>query len=70
MEIQIAQKRADYFAAGTLVVWDVNPFGEDEIVLKYSASAPENPQIFRRGEVADAEPAVVGWRMRVNDLFA
>jgi Uma2 family endonuclease len=70
METEITQKRADYFAAGTLVVWDVNPFGEDEIVFKYSSSDPQNPQIFRRGEVADAEPAVVGWRMRVDDLFA
>lgn len=69
MEIEIAQKRADYFAAGTLVVWDVNPFGE-EVVKKYSASDPQNPQIFRRGEVADAEPAVAGWKMKVDDLFA
>lgn len=70
MEIEIAQKRADYFAAGTLVVWDVNPFGENEIVFKYSSSDPDNAQIFKRGEVADAEPAVVGWRMNVDDLFA
>jgi len=69
METEIAQKCADYFAAGTLVVWDVNPFGED-VVLKYSANAPDSPQIFRRGQVADAEPAVVGWCMNVDDLFA
>ena len=25
--------------------------------------------IFRRGEIADAEPAVPGWRMAVDDLF-
>jgi len=69
MEIEIAQKRADYFAAGTIVVWDVNPFGED-VVLKYSAQSPDQPQVFRRGEVADAEPAVVGWKMNIDDLFA
>ncbi len=27
-EIEIAAKRADYFAAGTLVVWDVDPIAE------------------------------------------
>ncbi len=70
MEIETAQKRTDYFAAGTLVVWDVDPFSDDIVVRKYSASAPDTPEVFRRGEVTDAEPAVVGWRMDVDDLFA
>ena len=68
MEREIAQKRADYFTAGTLVVWDVDPFGED-VIKKYSASAPDTPQIFRRGDIADAEPAVPGWTMRVDEIF-
>lgn len=53
----MADKRADYFAGGTLVVWDVDLRGAD-IVRKFTAFAPENPTLFRRGEVADAEPAV------------
>ncbi len=68
MESEIAQKRADYFQSGTLVVWDVNPFGED-VVKKYTASNPETPQIFRRGQIADAEPAVPSWRMPVDEIF-
>lgn len=68
-ERAMAQKRADYFAAGTLVVWDVDLLGE-EVVAKYAASAPMNPQIFRRGERAEAEPALLGWRVDVDDLFA
>ena len=68
MESEIAQKRADYFIAGTLVVWDVNPFGED-VIKKYAASDPQTPQIFRRGQIADAEPAVPGWTMRVDEIF-
>lgn len=68
MEREIAQKRADYFTAGTLVVWDVDPFGSD-VIKKYSASAPDTPQIFRRGDIADAEPAVPGWTMRVDEIF-
>jgi Uma2 family endonuclease len=67
-ERAMQQKRADYFAAGTLVVWDVDLQSED-VIRSYKASDPENPVIFRRGEVADAEPAVPGWRMSVDDLF-
>ena len=62
------QKRLDYFAAGTQVVWDVDLLSED--VIKSYAAAPDTPCIFRRGETADAEPAVPGWTMKVDDLFA
>jgi len=62
-------KRADYFAAGTKVMWDVDLLSEYTI-KSYSASAPNAPRIFRRGEAADAEPAVPGWTTRVDDLFA
>lgn len=68
VEEAIAAKRADYFAAGTLVVWDVNLLKE-EVVRVYRASNPQQPQVYRRGEIAEAEPAVPGWSMPVNDLF-
>ncbi len=68
-ELKIAEKRADYFAAGTLVVWDVDLLG-DKVIKSYSASDPDNPKIFRRGEIADAEPALPGWRMPVDSLFS
>jgi Uma2 family endonuclease len=68
-EREIAAKRADYFACGTLVVWDVDLLSED-VIKSYKASDAEHPMIFRRGEIADAEPAVPGWRMAVDDLFA
>jgi Uma2 family endonuclease len=67
-EHAMAEKRADYFACGTLVVWDVDLQSED-VIKSYKASDPAHPVIFRRGETADAEPAVPGWRMAVNDLF-
>lgn len=56
----IAAKRLDYFAAGTLVVWDVDVLKE-EVVRVYRSSNPHKPQVYRRGEVAEAEPAVRGW---------
>jgi Uma2 family endonuclease len=67
-ERDMAAKRADYFACGTLVVWDVDLLSED-VIRAYKASDPEHPVIFRRSETADAEPAVPGWRMAVDDLF-
>lgn len=68
-EAKIARKRRDYFAAGTLVVWEVDLLSDD-VVKVYRATAPDNPTIYRRGEVAEAEPAVPGWTMPVDDLFA
>ena len=68
VEQQIAQKRADYFAAGTLVVWDVDLLS-DGVVRVYRASEPESATIYRRGEIAEAEPAVPAWTMAVVELF-
>lgn len=68
-ERAMAQKRADYFAAGTLVVWDVDLDGHTEVIAKYVASNPHNPQFFGKGDEADAEPAVPGWKMPVDALF-
>lgn len=67
-EGEIARKRADSFAAGTLVVWDVDLLSDD-VIKSYRASAPDNPTICRRGETAEAGPAVPGWTMPVDELF-
>ncbi len=67
-ETEIAAKRRDYFAAGTLVVWDVDLLSED-VVRVYRLSDPDDPKVYRRGELAEAEPAVHGWTMPVDELF-
>lgn len=67
-EIDIAAKRADYFQAGTLVVWDVDPVLE--VIHVYRASDPTNPTTYRQGDVAEAEPAVPGWRVAVAEIFS
>jgi Uma2 family endonuclease len=67
-ERAMAKKRADYFAAGTLVVWDVDLLSDD-VVRVYRASDPEHASVYRRGEIAEAEPAVPEWSMSVDDLF-
>jgi Uma2 family endonuclease len=68
-ERAMAQKRADYFACGTLVVWDVDLLS-DNVIKVYRASHPDNPTLYRRGDMAEAEPAVPGWRISVDELFA
>ncbi len=65
----MAAKRSDYFATGALVVWDVDLLGT-EIIRSYDANSPDTPRVFRRGDIADAEPAVRGWRMSVDQLFS
>ncbi len=68
-EKAMARKRADYFAAGSLVVWDVD-LTSDDVVRVYRASSPTEPAIYHRGEVAAAEPALPGWTMPVDELFS
>jgi Uma2 family endonuclease len=67
-EQAMARKRRDYFAAGTKVVWDVDVLKE-EVIRVYRFDNSEIPQVFGRGETADAEPAVQGWVILVDDLF-
>jgi Uma2 family endonuclease len=67
-EREIKAKIADYFAAGTQVVWDVDLLGDD-VVRKYTPATADASVIFRRGEMADAEPAVPGWKFAVDTLF-
>jgi len=67
-EAELAAKRTDYFAAGTLVVWDVDPV--NETVAAYRAADPSQPRVFRGTETADAEPAVPGWRIALDEVFA
>ncbi|HEX9726541.1 MAG TPA: hypothetical protein VGC53_19850 [Vicinamibacteria bacterium] len=40
-----------------------------ELIRAFRATDPENPAVFRRGEIADAEPALPGFRMPVDDIF-
>ena len=68
-ERDMAAKRADYFAAGTLVVWDVDLLSEDVVRVFRVGDEAIPAAVYRRGELAGAEPAVPGWRMPVDELF-
>ncbi|MCA1667946.1 MAG: Uma2 family endonuclease [Thermomicrobia bacterium] len=63
MDAEYAAKRAEYFAAGTQVVWDVDP--RARTIASYTRSVPETPRRFGPGE-----PALPGWQVFVDDLFA
>ena len=65
-EAEMAAKRADYFEAGTAVVWDVD--FRAGVVRRYRPGEAE-PTVFGAGTEADAEPAVPGWRLAVNWLL-
>ncbi|MHB8645052.1 MAG: Uma2 family endonuclease [Thermomicrobiales bacterium] len=60
-------KRAEYFAAGTVVVWDVDPVAST--ITSYRADRPDTPTIFGLEQIADAEPALPGWRVPARDIF-
>ncbi len=64
-EQEMAEKRPDYFAAGTLVVWDVDVLRE----RVYRADEPNRPTTYRSDDVAEAELALPGWTMPVRDLL-
>jgi Uma2 family endonuclease len=68
-ERRMAAKRADYFAAGTVAVWDVDLEDDAAIVRLYVAGGEQPVAVFGRGQMAHAEPAVTGWTMPVDELF-
>jgi Uma2 family endonuclease len=66
-EAEMTAKRVDYFQAGTLVVWDVDPLAATIACYRGDPNVPV--AVFRRGDSADAEPAVPGWRIGVDEVF-
>jgi len=67
-EKDMRAKRADYFAAGTKVVWDVDVLREG-LIRVYRAADPDSPTVHGRGGMADAAPALPGWSFPVDDIF-
>lgn len=62
-ELEMAAKRADYFQAGTQVVWDVDS------IHVYRANDTNGPTTFVRGQMADALPVLPGWSVSVDWVF-
>jgi Uma2 family endonuclease len=66
-EEEKAAKRADYFEAGTRIVWDVDPVAE--LIHVYRAESPKVEQTYLRDQIGDAEPILPGWRVDLNWIF-
>ena len=66
-EKAMAEKRADYFAAGTKAVWDVDPEGPVFVRLYLSENA-DVPIEFRLGETAHAGAVLPGWQLPVDEI--
>lgn len=62
---QVHAKVADYLAAGTRLVWVVDP--ESERVAVYRSLL--SPRILDRDEELDGEDVLPGFRVRVGDIF-
>lgn len=66
-DLAMRDKRAEYFEAGTLIVWDLDPVSR--IIRSYHRDNPQSPIEYRSGDVASAGEAVPGWQMAVDDMF-
>jgi Uma2 family endonuclease len=66
-DAKMAEKRADYFEAGTRIVWDVDPVAN--MIRAYRAESPDHPVVFVPGQIADAEPVLPGWTLSVESVF-
>jgi Uma2 family endonuclease len=67
-EAEQAAKRKDYFEAGTVIVWDVDP--KAEVIWSYHRDRPDEPTRFAKNQTADAEQAIPGWRISGDEVFA
>lgn len=67
-EARLAAKREEYFAAGTRVVWDVDVLREGNVRV-FTSDEPSRPRVYRRGQRAEAEPALPGWSIAVDELI-
>ena len=50
------------------MVWDVDVLRE-RVVRVYRSEDPNTPAVYRSGDTAEAEPALPGWTMLVDDLL-
>jgi Uma2 family endonuclease len=70
-ERAMAEKRADYFAAGTETIWDVDLQSETDTVRVFRGGEAETPDAtYGRTGTAEAEPALPGFEMPVDALFS
>jgi len=63
---EMARKRKEYFAAGTRLVWEINPKGRS--VKAYSA--PDKFTLLTHNQSLDGAPVLRGLKINLRELFA
>jgi Uma2 family endonuclease len=63
---EMERKRRDYFEAGTLLVWEIDP--KKEIIDVYTA--PDSIKRLTKSDTLTGNSVLPGFKMRVADLFA
>ena len=62
---EMARKRREYFAAGTTLVWEIDPRRREVGVYR----SPEQCMTLGEGDVLTAEPLLPGFSLPLTDLF-
>ena len=62
---EMAIKRREYFNAGVLRVWEVDP--KKRSITVYLR--PDHGEVFREGQVVDGGPVLPGFKLSVSELF-
>lgn len=63
---EMERKRGEYFAAGTVLVWEVEP----ELRLVRVYTAPDTFHTVHEDGTLEGEPALPGFRLPLRELFA
>jgi Uma2 family endonuclease len=63
---EMARKRREYFAAGTQLVWEVDPL--DRVVRVYGS--PEDYVEFTEEQTLDVAKVLPGFKLKIKDWFA
>ena len=64
---EMRQKRANFFAAGTVRVWQIDPLAET--AETFDPAAPDEPVPVPAGGTLEAGAALPGFAVRLSDLF-
>ena len=67
-EEEMREKRGNYFDAGTLRVWQIDPLARTAEI--YDPAAPDEPAAVPAGGTLDAGAALPGFKVKLPDLFA
>jgi Uma2 family endonuclease len=62
----MARKRADYFAVGVRLVWEVDPVARTVSVYL----APDHVTVLAGNQVLDGSPVLAGFTLPLDELFA